>query len=124
MLFEGFLEVIKNGSTVTPACNKSYTKHAPSANDRLVMGIVIVPGNPRVFWDQPVPDPSKTRTLVKGTGFLGFGYGFARVARVCKPARVRVTGTRETATDYGYLKTSATALGWYPNHWEARPPHR
>ena len=85
--------------------------------------LVIVPDNPWVFWDQPVPDPSLTRTLVKGMGFPGFGYRFAWVAWVCKPAQVRVTGMQQMATDYGYLKTSATALGWYPNHWEACPPH-
>jgi len=75
-----------------------------SFNDLINLKLLMIgPGNPRVFLRRPVPDLSKTRTLGKGSGFLGFLYGFKGVARVSKPARVRVTGGRQT-TDYKLSK--------------------
>ena len=34
-----------------------------------IIWLVIVSGNPWVFWEQPIPNPSKTHTPIKGMGF-------------------------------------------------------
>ncbi|KAH9008494.1 hypothetical protein EDB83DRAFT_2323095 [Lactarius deliciosus] len=47
---------------------------------------------PRYFWSHPYPTRTKPVPVITGMGFIGFGCGFKRVARVRKP--VRVVGSR------------------------------
>ena len=61
---------------------------------QLVIGL----GNPQVFLERPVPDPSKTHTLMRGRGFHRFGCGFRWVVWVWKPTQVNTTGGHEMAT--------------------------
>jgi hypothetical protein len=50
--------------------------------ETVLQSIVIVPGNPQVFWEPPIPILSKTHTWHQGSGFHGFGCRFGWVTQV------------------------------------------
>ena len=99
-------------STCHTAQKPSLAQFHTVNTTKVCIYLVIVLGNPQVFWEQPVPNPSKTHTLVKGTGLNRFRCRFEWVVWVQKPAWVDGTGRHglHKLLESSYIKLNPSFL--------------